>query len=289
MQNPKKASAPNILFLGLLWLASLFLLHCYVTDIIMQAWRQDEPQVAEFMFEKLVSLRKSFSPNTVENLADILYELGKDLLGKKQYGIAATWLDRAYAILNDQVLDRLSIDASELRISIIQSLVKALLALQEREASEKARGLVDALENEVGDKLVILVLRLEMISAVTNESFDSNHYSDTLRRMTRTIMLSDTNFKLMMHHIRKLHEKSPSLACKTLDDLLRLRVLQCENSEWIEKALITRMWITVSRQEDPDALASLEDILSITAANIKEPFTSGATLAAHMVGWLVDV
>jgi hypothetical protein len=241
--------------------------------------------MAEHMFKKSISAQQFFDPNTSESLADVLFEMGKDLLNKQQYQMAAKWLDRSYEVLNGYDLDRLSMDAGELRMSIMEASVKALLGLKEAMATDKARSFVDLLENEVGDKLVVLLLRLELLSAVDNEGFDSNAYSDILQRMTRTVVLSEANFKLVMYHIRKLNDKSPSLACKTLDDLLRLRVLKSEHDNWIEKVLITRLWITVSQRDSPDALLSLETILSNIASNLSKPLSSAVTLAAHTVGF----
>jgi hypothetical protein len=239
--------------------------------------------MAEHMFKKSMSSKHFFDPGTAESLADVLYEMGKDLLVKQQYTMAVKWLDRAYQILIEQELDRLSMDASELRISIVESLIKALLGIQDQESADKARSLVDFLENEVGDKLIVLLLRLDLLSATTNESFDSNSYSDILRRMTRTVVLTEPNFKLIMYHIRKLNDRSPGLACKALDELLRLRILQAERDEWIEKVIITRLWMTTNQRDTPDALALLEEVLSAIFESLGQPISSAVTLAAHTV------
>jgi hypothetical protein len=235
------------------------------------------------MFSKSMSSKQFFDAGTAESLADVLYEMGKDLLDKKQYAMAVKWLDRAYSVLVEQELDRLSMDASELRLSIMESLIKALLALQDQESTDKARSLVDLLENEVGDKLIVLLLRLELVSAATNESFDSNSYSDILQRMTRTVALTESNFKLIMYHIRKLTDQSPNLACKALDGLLKLRILQAERADWVEKVIITRLWIITNQRDVPETLVLLEEVLSTVSENLAQPFSPGATLAAQTV------
>lgn len=235
------------------------------------------------MFKKSISSQEIFDSNTAESLADVLYEIGKGLLGKQQYQMAVKWLDRAFEVLTGQELDRLSMDASELRISIIESLVKALLGLQEQETFDRATNLVSLLESEVGDKLIVLLLKLELHSSPTNETFDSSSYGDVLRRMSRTLSLSPANFKLIMYHIRKLNDKSPSLACKTLDDLLKLRVLPESKEEWIEKVLITRLYMTVGQRDSDDVLLLLEKLFSVIVESVKQPVSPAATLAAHTV------
>lgn len=249
----------------------------------MQAWHRDQLELAEHMFQLSTSSIQSFDSNTAESLADVLYEMGKDLLQKQQYQLAVKWLDRSYEVLNGQELDRLSIDASELRTSIMQSLIKALLCLKDLESVERARSLVNLLENVFGDKLIVLLLKLEILSVPSMEAFDSSQYSDILQRMTRSMPISDVNFKLFMFHVRKLNEKSPNLACKALDDLLNLRMLKEEREEYVEKLLITRLWITISQKECPEAIVSLHELFSLIMASVKKPISSAAAHGAHTV------
>lgn len=244
--------------------------------------------IAEMMYEKSISSQHLFEPQTAESLADVFYEMGKDLLGKKDYQLATKWLDRSYNVLSQQELDKLSFDANELRTSIIESLVKTLLVLQTPETFERARSLVTLLENELGDKLLVLLLKLELLSAPSPEPFDSVSYSDILRRITRTVFLNENNFRLIMFHIRKLNDKSPSLACKALDDFLTLRLLKAEelNETWVGKTLVTRLWITVNQRDSQEVLQLLHELFEVTMSNITKPLASDATLAAHTVNYL---
>ncbi len=245
--------------------------------------------MADLMFEKSTSSRELFSPSTVESLADTLYEIGRDLLCKQEFSKAETWLNRAHELLNGPELDRLSMDANELRVSVMQSLIKTHMALEPDGHMEKARNMLALLENELGDKLVVLLLKLEMLSHSANEVFDAISYSDVLQRMTRAIALNDSNFKLMMFHIRQLGNKSPSLACKALDSFLSLRVLSNEREyppEWIEKCLITRLYLTSMHRESADIFTSLNNLFSMIVAAVAKPVSSEATLAAHTVGYI---
>jgi hypothetical protein len=252
--------------------------------MFLQAWHQDQLDMAEHMFNKSMSFRQILDPNTAESLADVLYEMGKDLLQRKQYKLAVKWLERALDVLTGQELDRLSMDASELRMSIAELSIKALLANQDQESAHRAHNLVELLENEVGDKLIVLLLKLELLSSATSETFDSNSYADILRRMIRSTVLSKEIFKLIMYHIRKLNGKSPSLACRALDELLKLRVISEDKEEWVEKILITRLYMTGGQTDSAPDLMTLEELFSFIVANIKRPVSSAATHAAHTVG-----
>ncbi len=234
------------------------------------------------MYTKASVSERQLDPNTAENLADLLFEIGRELLGKKQYELAVKWLERAYSVLESQELDKLSTDATELRTSIIQCSVKALLGVQQQDATEQAHSLVELLENEVGAKLIVFLLRLELLS-VSSEVFDSAAYSAVLQKIVRTVVLTEANFKLIMHHIRILNNKSPSLACNALDELLQTRMFQAENPEWIETVLINRIWMATSERDGVDVVSSVQSILEMVASNVDKPISSSASYAAQMV------
>ncbi|CAL3972847.1 unnamed protein product [Diplocarpon coronariae] len=253
-----------------------------------KAWHQSQFDMADHMFGKSISAKQFFTPSTAESLADVLYEIGKGLMVKQQYPMAVKWLERAGEVLDGQELDRLSMDATELRTSILQSLIRALLGLKDAGAIERARGLVDLLQSQVGDKLVVLLLRLELLSAPPADDgvpCDSASYLDVLQRMIRTLALNDGNFKLVMFHIRKLNEKSPRLAANALDSFLLLRVVKHDRDEWFEKALVTRLWIVAGQKDKPESLLQLEELFSNLMTNFTKPASSAATLAAHTLIW----
>lgn len=87
-----------------------------------QAWRQDRMDTAEHMFSKSKQINWALTPSAAENLADLLYEMGKDLLEKRNYELAVRWLERAYDVIGEQELEMLSPEAGELRLSIMQGI-----------------------------------------------------------------------------------------------------------------------------------------------------------------------
>ncbi|KAH8599135.1 meiosis protein SPO22/ZIP4 like-domain-containing protein [Bisporella sp. PMI_857] len=250
------------------------------------AWRQNQLDMAEHMFKKSMSCQQCFDPNTAESLADVLFELGKDLLVKREYLIAVKWLERSYHVLSSQELDKLSSNASELRLSIAESLIKANLAVQDSDATQKAQDLLATLENDMGDKMVVLLLKLEILSGTPDEIFDSSAYCDILQRMIRSGMLSESKFSLIMYHIRKLNDKSPSLACKALDEFLP-QVLRhgSEHELWIEKVIVTRIWMTMNQKDGLEDHILLNRIFSLVLSDLQKPIASAATLAAHTLLW----
>lgn len=246
-------------------------------------WRQDRLAVAEHMFKKSIADERKLDLKTAESMADLLYEMGNDLLGQKQFELSVKWLDRAFNILMSQDLEKLSSDASELRTSIMQCSVKSLISLERQDAFDKARCLVDLLESEIGDKLVVLLLRLELLESPINDLFDSDAYGLVLQRIITSVVLTETTFKLLMHHIRKLSDKGPGLACKILDTFLNIRLVSEGKEEWIEKALISRLWMATSQNDGPEVIAVVGDVLNILASNLKNLVSASATHAAQTV------
>jgi hypothetical protein len=60
-------------------------------------------------------------------------------------------------------------------------------------------------------------------------------------------------------------------------------MLREEREEYVEKVLITRLWITISQKECPEAVLSLHELFSLIMASVKKPISSAAAHGAHTV------
>lgn len=95
-----------------------------------QAWKQARLDIAELMYSQLAPClseaddngQDTPEPATIEGLVDLLFELGRDLWHKKDFVNAVAWLERAYDALALRELDAMSLDAAELRCSIMHYL-----------------------------------------------------------------------------------------------------------------------------------------------------------------------
>lgn len=88
-----------------------------------------------------------------------------------------------------------------------------------------------------------------------------------------------------MHHIHRLKDYSNITACKVLDDLLEIRLFREENQMWVEKAVITRIWIGTFNNNLENALEQLQELFDIVLQN-SNPFSAPATHAAQTVSSL---
>lgn len=77
---------------------------------------------------------------------------------------------------------------------------------------------------------------------------------------------------------------SPSEACRALDDFIDLRLAIDEKWQWVAKALVTRVWITIEELADQaDEVSSLRTAFDAVLARSQKPLDAGATHAIHVV------
>ena len=231
------------------------------------------------MFHEIQPLRSYLKPPAAERLAEQVLEMGKDFFSKEDFHMAAKWLQRAYDILNDQKLDEISRDGLEMRLAIAEALVKALLGIQTTEAHDRARSLVQYIKSEIGDHLVVLLLSLEILNKAPPEAFEADTYSDVLRCMIRRFNHQEPNFKLITGHIRKLHDKSPDLGVKLIDEFLLTLVAQDQNDSWVENLVINRMWMITSQMDCHGSIDGTRTLLE----KLQTPLSAEGTIAAQTV------
>jgi tetratricopeptide (TPR) repeat protein len=217
---------------------------------------------------------QKINPVSASNIINTYFQIGRGMLLKGDLLMAEKWLQRAWDAINSQRLQELPRDAVELRMAILQSIVTALLGLQTSEGSEKAHNLVRYVESEVGDQPIVLLLNLEILNRSPAEVFDSEGYGNILRRMIRSLQPSESSFKILAHHIRQLHDKSPGLGCAILDDFLS-SLIKTGQQIWIDKAVVTRIFMTTSQRDFAGSIDEAEKALSKL-----EPISPDASFSA---------
>lgn len=244
------------------------------------SWADNHIDVAEHMYTKAERLCQHLTPEYAEKLADVLYEIGKSLASRKDFPLAGKWLQRANEVINTPNLEHLSREGLDLRLAILQALVSALLATGSSTDLDKATKLVEYIELEVGNRPVVSLLKLEVFQKTPAEIFDDDAYGDVLRRLIKDFNSSDAGFKLIIHHIRKLHDKSPGAACAVLDDFI-LSLRGVDDNSWMEKAVITRMWMITNQRDTNETIETVRGVLS----NLTRPLSAEAAVAAQALIW----
>ena len=220
-------------------------------------------------------------PSSAEELADLFFEIGSSQSKKTQWAEAVNWLERAHNILLGQSQDLLSSDAGQLRISIMHTMARAFLNLKSDGSQEKAWNIVRELELDCGDRLAVLLLKLDIFA--NDASHSAQDYCDILHKIVSTVHLTDTNVKTILHHVHKFRSRSPLMAHRVLVTLLFERLLGAEETKWIEKVLITIIWNCTNSTDFLDVLTSLSEVLDALANSAAKALNTHATHAAQIV------
>lgn len=234
------------------------------------------------MLSKLTPNINVLDPLSAESLADILFEIGKDQHVKRQYLEALRWLEKADDVLVGQSLENLSSEASDLKASIMHALVRVLMDIPEHGNNERAWNIVTRLDNEPGDKLLVLLLKLDLLAADENSSM--RNYSELLERIVRTVHLTESNFKTIMHHVHKLKARNADMAFHILETFLLERLAVADSSEWVERALITAIWVATTSADVTGGLESLDRLFDSLHVKLNVPLGEAATHAGQTVG-----
>jgi hypothetical protein len=243
-----------------------------------QSWVENRLDIAEHMYTKAERLHEFLTPEYAERLADVLFEIGKSMNVKGKFEKAIMWLGRANDAINGQNLEDISREGVELRLAILQALVAALLNTGTQDGLDQAEKYVDCIETEIGRKPVVSLLRLELLQKTPAEIFNSDAYGDILRRMIRDFNHGEAEFKLIIHHIRKLHDKSPAIGGAVLDDFI-LALTKSENDSWMEKAVVTRIWMITNQRDTLDTIDTVRGVLEY----LSRPLSAEAAVAAQAV------
>lgn len=260
--------------------------HCFDSLHLLtceQAWKGDRLELVEYYHKKLEGLRSDLTTGLVERYVDTVYCVGRDLSTRNDWSTAVKWLSIAHEWINTPELDQLSKEAAELRLALTRALTQAHLHTEAHDRLEKAESLIVSLEGELGDAMMILLLRLEVLVADPGESFDASSYASVVRRMIATAELTDTTFKAILHHIRKLEDKSPSTGIGLLDQFLKAKVMPLGSDKWIEHVAVLRTHMAVSHRETDvtckDLLSLLDEVKTVT----EKTFSASATNAIQTV------
>lgn len=233
------------------------------------------------MLSKVNLDENNLESSSAEELADLFFEIGHSQSKKKQWAEALQWLEKAHNILLGRSQDLLSSDAGELRISVMHSMARALLNLESDGSRDKAWTIVRELELDCGNRLVVLLLKLDIFA--TDASHSAQDYCDILHKIVRTVHLTDTNVKTVLHHVHELRSRSSLMAHHVLVAFLYERLLGTEDAKWVEKAFVTIIWNFTNSIDLSDAMASLTEIFDALANGAVKALRPPATHAAQTV------
>lgn len=220
-------------------------------------------------------------PHTAEEIADTLFEIGRSQSRQQQWSEATYWLERAHDAISGRALESLSSDAEELRIGIIHDLVRALINQQGEESRAKAWNFIHKLDVECSDRLVVLLLKLDLFGLDPAHSLQD--HCDVLQKIVRIVHITNTNIKTILHYVHKLRAHSPTLAHTVLVTLFSERLLGADQPRWLERILVTIIWNCTTSSQSLDTMASLGELLGTLESDSSQALSPAATHAAQIV------
>ncbi|QBZ60950.1 hypothetical protein PoMZ_07895 [Pyricularia oryzae] len=248
-------------------------------------WREQQYDVAEHMYTKMETLLPSLNHFSVENLVEVLFDIGCLLMAKKDFVMAVKWLGRSNDIITNQSIDQLTEDGIKLRFAVFQTHIAALLGVDTAESFEKARSLVSYMETEVGSQPFVHILKLELLNKSPAEAFDCEAYSSVLGKMIRSFNYVESTFSALRKHIAKLRDKSPSLGMKLLDEFVTCLsdsgFVKDETVDWYEKLVVLRVKMTTQSHESPDHLNTAKKFF----AGCERPLGTRGAVASQTLLW----
>ncbi|KAI4848171.1 hypothetical protein E4T45_06456, partial [Aureobasidium sp. EXF-8846] len=223
------------------------------------SWKQNKLDNVNFWFTKVVLLpNRSDMLHLAEKKADLAYEVGKSAIQKKQFASAVRWLDQSFQIFQNFDQELLSSDFCDLRLVVMLDYARALVGVGDALSLDKASSLLVTLDQEHGFKTEVHVLRLDIIYA--QKPFEADQFCGALNKIVRGAMLSDGTFKSLLGQ--------PSIT-----------------QAWIEKIVVTRVWISslsTQVQDHPSKLGNLFDDIAHTNGTRLGP---EATHASQSLIW----
>ncbi|KAL8987353.1 MAG: hypothetical protein Q9177_003426 [Variospora cf. flavescens] len=247
---------------------------------ITLAWRRERLDLADIWWSKLDQEQNVLDAPMREQLADTLYEVGRDQAKKQLYNPALQWLERAYDILIAQDQDDLGSDASALKNSIMHCQVHVLLKEPCEENYSRAWDIIHKLENEAENTVAVSLLKL---SVLTGDPTAAQEYYNVLIQIIRQINLSDVNVRTILHHVHALKQRNSGLALTLLVLFISERLLVMGEIAWVEKTVVTLLWICTTSTNLGNMTDQLEELLNGVVARSNSAFGASATHAAQVL------
>lgn len=247
-----------------------------------KAWRQDRLDLAKLMLTKVSPMPGELEPSAAEELADTMFEIGRSQSQKLQWQEASYWLEKAHDTILSRSLEAMSSDAEELQIGIMHGMARALINLDDERSRGKAWDLIRKLDVDCRDRLVVLLLKLDMFAV--DPAHVAQEYFEAIQTIIRTVHITDTNIKTILHHIHKLRVRSPQMAHTNLLTLLTERLLSADQPKWLEKVFVTAIWNCTTAPDFPNLLTALGSLLDALVPNHGQALSPSSTHAAQSVG-----
>jgi Meiosis protein SPO22/ZIP4 like len=215
--------------------------------------------------------------------ADLLYEIGRDLLQQGHHDLASKWLGRASSSIEPTRDSCAAAESQDLRLNILHTYVRALLATNTNLAGEEAARVLQLLKSEFGHKLAVTVLGIEVLTR--DPGSDTETYYNEIVKVIRTVHLIDANHRLIMHYLHHLKTLSLQLALQALKQYIVQRLAPEESCQYTEAAIVTFIWMAASAPSRPVLPSDLDADLTLVRQIWNRDLSPEAAHAVFLLLW----
>ncbi|KAK9449256.1 meiosis protein SPO22/ZIP4 like-domain-containing protein [Limtongia smithiae] len=267
--------------------AEYFVLRVYA------AWKSDNADLMEIWYKKFASLVSSaqlrLQDQKVEYIMEILFNIGTDHLEKKEFENAAQWLDRAtdmFKSLNIAGEDEIRDGMAELQFNVMRNLVKALYNTDKPENIERAKAVLQSMDEDYPSTIWTLVLRYDILA---KENGSADALSDVIMQMIFCGNLNDNSFRIIMSKADSLAEESSHNACKVFDYLLTKKLDYRDQTEWFQRVFISRLALAArfAQSSSADALGPLRKLFGELERLLSTDLSKNAIYSSQSILWSV--
>lgn len=94
-----------------------------------QSWQQDRLDLTEHFLTNVDFEQLRCAPAVAEDMVDLFFQIGRNLLSSGSHDMAVLWLKRASQLLGNQDIECLSSDAGQLRLNLLHTSGKLCVQL----------------------------------------------------------------------------------------------------------------------------------------------------------------
>ena len=239
--------------------------------------------MADNWLKKMTSVDQFLPSRVTEKLADLLFEIGVDLMARNDSERAIRWLDHARELLVSPAFEQISNNAEELRSTIMQYLIRALSKTPGEDAKRRVFAIADDLELVGGSGISWLLARLDLYDS--NPETAPQDYLKALLKLIRAIEhLTEMAVNLVLRYVHKLRSRSSDLAHTALVVFLTKHSVDA-NTGWIERVLVTIIWNMTTSAYDANQTnlcMELKEVLNTMSSQCSFKMGPMATHASQM-------
>ncbi|KAK7207458.1 meiosis protein SPO22/ZIP4 like-domain-containing protein [Myxozyma melibiosi] len=260
----------------------------YCVIRIYAAWKTGNYELMITWYSKLPTTTSHTVPTRkLEYLVKILSTIGTEFARRHDSERAESWLEHAlslFSLANSRDEDEPSEALLELKYNISRNLVRAYCSGSDGARLEKAKRVLQSMDDEYPSTIWSLVLKFEI---AVKEGASAETLSDSIMQMIFIGNLDATSFPIIMSKIRSLSELHPLHACKALDYLLTKKLSFEKNVEWTHRVLLSRLAIAARLGASGESIAGLEKLFAELERLLPEALPTNVVNSGQSIIWSI--